>query len=260
MAIDRQEAVEALERLGLSNYEAKVFIALQTLGDGTAREVYRLAEIPRSQVYGAAEALEEQGLVEIQQSSPMRYRPVSIEEAKAILNERFEREQDRAFDYLERARERYDPGGEQREDVWSLQGREHVDARVEQLVNDAEATVLFGASDVALVPDRIRDALVERRQGGLSVKVISESSEVHELFEGGEIETYYPPEQDQSRHGGRLLVVDGDAVLLSVLAENGAEREGEEAAIWSEGTGLATVLATILANLFDESSGAVRSS
>jgi HTH-type transcriptional regulator, sugar sensing transcriptional regulator len=257
MAIDRQGAVEALERLGLSNYEAKVFIALQTLGHGTAREVYRVAEIPRSQVYGAAESLEEQGLVEIQQSSPIRYRPVSIEEARAILHERFEQEQERAFDYLETARERYDPEGEQREDVWSLQGREHVDARVEQLVNDAEATVLFGASTVELVREPIREALVERAANGVPVKVISENEAVHELFGDG-IETYYPPEQDQSRHGGRLLVVDGDAVLLSVLTES--ESEDQEAAIWSEGTGLATVLATILANLFDEASGAVRSS
>ena len=45
----------ALERLGLSTYEAGVFVALEKLGRGTAREIAEATDVPRSQVYGAAE-------------------------------------------------------------------------------------------------------------------------------------------------------------------------------------------------------------
>src|SRR5699024_1189511 len=67
---DHDEAVAALKRLGLSSYEAQVFIALQRLDTATVREVDRTTEVPRSQIYGAAEDLAERGLVDIQQSTP----------------------------------------------------------------------------------------------------------------------------------------------------------------------------------------------
>ncbi len=37
--INEREAVDALRTLGLSNYAAQVFVALQKLGSGTTEEV-----------------------------------------------------------------------------------------------------------------------------------------------------------------------------------------------------------------------------
>jgi len=48
------DAVDALKSLGLTTYEARTFVALQKLGAGTASEVADIADVPRSQVYGAA--------------------------------------------------------------------------------------------------------------------------------------------------------------------------------------------------------------
>ena len=47
--------------------------------------------MPRSQVYGAAERLEERGLVETQQSTPTQYRPVSLGRARSRLLDELER-------------------------------------------------------------------------------------------------------------------------------------------------------------------------
>jgi len=115
--MDEGDAVSSLERLGLTTYEAKVFIALQKLGSGTAREVSRVADVPRSQVYSVTESLEDRGLVEVQQSSPMQYRPVSIEEARRTLRERFETESDRAFGYVEGVRNERGGEGEEQEAI-----------------------------------------------------------------------------------------------------------------------------------------------
>ena len=56
---DEAGATESLQQLGLSQYEAEVFVALVKLGTGTAREVTQITDVPRSQVYGAAEALDD---------------------------------------------------------------------------------------------------------------------------------------------------------------------------------------------------------
>ena len=96
MSSNKTDAVDAFEDLGLTSYEAKVFIALHRLGLGTARDVADTTDVPRSQVYSVAESLESRGLLEVQQSNPIRYRPVSVDEARETLRDRFEREQDRA--------------------------------------------------------------------------------------------------------------------------------------------------------------------
>ncbi|MFC6904889.1 TrmB family transcriptional regulator [Halalkalicoccus tibetensis] len=241
MTTDETAAVDALESLGLSNYEAKVFIALQTLGTGTARDVYRVSEIPRSQVYGAAENLAERGLIEVQHSTPMQYRPVSLEEAEGLLAERFEEQRTEAFDYLESVRE-HDPGGEEREDIWSVNGVEHVDDRIEHLIRDADHRVVFGAGSTDLVSTSLREALSEAIERGVEVAVVSDSPEVRALFEDGPITVHASPENLRNERAARMTVVDDRAVLLSVRGD-GDERE---AAFWSESSGFATVLVEIL--------------
>ncbi|HET7324565.1 MAG TPA: helix-turn-helix domain-containing protein, partial [Halococcus sp.] len=59
---EKDDAIAALKRLGLSSYEAQVFVALQRISRGSARDIDRVTDVPRSQVYGAAEQLEERGL------------------------------------------------------------------------------------------------------------------------------------------------------------------------------------------------------
>ncbi|WP_162994027.1 TrmB family transcriptional regulator [Halalkalicoccus subterraneus] len=242
MTTDETAAVDALERLGLSNYEAKVFIALQRLGTGTARDVYRVSEIPRSQVYGAAENLAERGLIEVQHSTPMQYRPVSLDEAEELLAERFASERDQAFDYLESVRERSEPGGEEREDIWSVDGEEHVTDRIEHLVRTAESRVVFGADSTDLVTESLRDALSDAEERGVEVAIVSEDSTVRALFEDGAMAVYASPENLRNERAARLVVVDDRAVLLSVLGDG----DDREAAFWSESSGFATVLVEIL--------------
>jgi sugar-specific transcriptional regulator TrmB len=81
-------AVTQLEQFGLSAYAARTFVALVRLGDGTARDVSATADIPRTRVYDAAEELRCHGLVEVEEASPKRFRPVTAVEA----GREFERE------------------------------------------------------------------------------------------------------------------------------------------------------------------------
>lgn len=251
MTTDETAAVDALERLGLSNYEAKVFIALQKLGTGTARDVYRVSEIPRSQVYGAAESLAERGLIEVQHSTPMQYRPVSLDEAEELLAERFESERDQAFGYLESVREHQESGGEEREDIWSVDGEDHVTDRIEHLVRTAEHRVIFGVDSTNLITEPLREALSDAQERGVEVVIVSEDADVRTLFEGGAMAVYASPENLRNERAARMVIVDDRAVLLSVRGSgNGEDRE---AAFWSESSGFATVLVEILTGWIESS-------
>lgn len=241
-----RDAVDALQSLGLSQYEAAVFVALRRLdGTGTASDVAEVADVPRSQVYGAAERLEQRGLVEIRQSSPIQYRAVGIDEARRRLAARFEREQDRAFDALAAVESDADATGEQ-EAVWTVTGGDAVAGRAASLVADATARVVY-AADPAYLDDRVRDALVDRAGAGVDVVVVS-AADVAPTFEGTAVETHRLPESVADRGGqaARLLVVDDGAVLLSVRSRG----EDGETAIWSAGTEFATVLIRLVDGWF----------
>lgn len=242
MSGNEHDAIESLEHLGLSNYEARVFVALQKLGTGTAREIHQVAEVPRSQVYGAAEELGERGLVEIQQATPKRYRPVSLETARDRLAARLEREQEQAFDYLSTI-QRERRGDETREDVWTIRGSDSVDDRIVELIEQASEYVIFGTASTDLVTDETVAALRGRAEAGADVRVLSENPDVRALFADEPVSVFGPPsEKPHGPFSGRMILVDDDTLLMSVLADSGLPGVSEETAIWSSETAMAAVL------------------
>lgn len=252
MEVDEGEAVDALKHLGLSEYESKVFIALQRLGIGTAREVYEVADVPRSQVYGAAESLENRGLVEVQKSKPMEYRPVDLEEARTRLEESFESEEDKAFSYLERTKEEAGDSDEERQDFWTVKGRDSIDARVRHLVSDCDDRLVFSATEESLVSDELVDSLVGLGSQDLDVWVMSESDDVRGRFSGSDVNTVATPERlEREDEGGRFLMVDSDTVLMSVLGKDEAGSD-DETAIWSKDTSFATIFVQITEGWLEE--------
>jgi len=234
--MSESDAVTALQRLGLSKYEASVFVALQRLGTGTAREVADETDVPRSQVYGAAERLEERGLVEIQQASPIRYRPVSLSEARERLRDRFERETDRAFDSLETLHREAETDGEQ-EAVWTVSGHEAVVARAAALVEDAEDRIVY-SGDGDYVEEEVVAALADAAASGVDAVAVS-ADDLSDRFAETGVRVRRLPDSYAERGGaaGRLLVVDERAMLVSVVGS-----DGDETAIWSADTGFASVL------------------
>ncbi|SDR16558.1 TrmB family transcriptional regulator [Natronobacterium texcoconense] len=242
MTVDENEAVEAFERLGLTSYEAKVFIALHRLGTGTARDVARIADVPRSQVYSVAESLEDRGLLELQQSSPIRYRPVSLEEAQKTLQERFECERDRAFEYVDDVRQE-STVEETQEDIWTVRGRDRVDDRVVDLLSGAEDRIVFGTRLPQLVTERIERTLEERATDDVTVTAVSRAARVRNrlgALEGVTIDSP-PVYRESDQRSGRIVIADDDSILLSVVGD-----DGTETAIWSSGSLFASVLVQLI--------------
>ncbi|MFC5135061.1 MULTISPECIES: helix-turn-helix domain-containing protein [Haloferacaceae] len=77
----RSAAVEELEHLGLSAYAARTFVALVSLGTGTAKDVSEVSDVPRTGVHDAIDELHDDGLVDVRHSSPRTFRAISAETA-----------------------------------------------------------------------------------------------------------------------------------------------------------------------------------
>lgn len=248
--MDEADAIDALRQLGLSKYEAEVFVALQKLTVSTARDIARCTDVPRSQVYGAAESLEERGLIEVHQSDPIQYRAVDLDEARARLRRVFERKQTQAFGFLETVRGIYSDGREQQEAIWTLHGHNTVVDRVRQIVHDAEEYIVYGFG-ADLSNETITDALVEQATHDVIVKIASTDQAVIDTFEDTPVCTIrLPDDLTRDEWGGRLLVTDGDTVLMSIPRDEERPKIQEETAFWSSKTGFATVLVQLIDGWF----------
>jgi len=53
------ETLDALQKLGLSTYEAKAYMALAASGPTTATVLVAESEVPRTRIYGVLKRLEE---------------------------------------------------------------------------------------------------------------------------------------------------------------------------------------------------------
>lgn len=241
-----QDAVAALRRLGLSNYEARVFVALQRLGTGTSQEISDVSEVPRSQVYGAADDLVERGLVEVVASSPKEYRAVSLAAARQQLTDRLERERDRAFENLESLQSTSPDHGANRA-VATVRGSQGIDDRIVELVKTAASAVVFVAPEPASLTTAIEAALRERAAAGVAVTVVTAVESERQRFADSPVFVVVMDEDNPADFAGRALMVDEATVLLSVATDDAV---GEEA-MWTAESSIGRILAQFMQSGID---------
>jgi sugar-specific transcriptional regulator TrmB len=138
-------ATEQLEGFGLSTYAARTFVALASLGTGTARDVSQVSEVPRTRVYDAVDELRERGLVDVQQSSPKTFWAIS----PGTASRTFRRDLEHRTDLLESALSELDPEQRRVEQrgVWTVEGQVAVTERVVAFIENAEEEIVYMTVD-----------------------------------------------------------------------------------------------------------------
>ena len=242
-----QDAVAALKRLGLPNYEARVFVALQELGSGTAQAVSDRSDVPRSQVYGAADELAERGLVEVIESSPKEYRPVDLATARDLLTERLDRERTRAFENLKAIHATGSDHGKS-QDVSTLRGRQPIDDRIVSLVDDADAVVVLVAPEGDSLGERVAASLRDAADRGRRVTVLTADRSVNDRFADDPVQVVVMSEDNPADFAGRALMVDDSTVLLAVETDD--DPLGEEA-MWTADSRIGGILAQFMQSGMD---------
>jgi sugar-specific transcriptional regulator TrmB len=235
-----QQAVEALEQLGLTEYEARCFVALAQLPHGTAKEISKVANVPRSRVYETMERLQEQGLVELHEAEPRAYQGVSIETALEMLRKKYET----TFETLERALEELEPTYKKaQQGVWTINTHDQVTGRLTDLVNDADDDIVLIILEEDLLDEETVDALKEASERDVAVHVgtVSEASQERTedadfaatVFTTDLIEWF--TEMSGSPRIGRILMVDSGLVLVSALHDEELPGVPNETAVWTDG-------------------------
>ncbi len=96
------EPVDSLKGLGLTQYEAAVYVALLGSGPLEARETAKRADVPTGRIYDALHALADKGMVEVLQGRPKRFSAIQPSVALDELLSKKRVELDRRFDEMTR--------------------------------------------------------------------------------------------------------------------------------------------------------------
>lgn len=238
------EAISLLQDLGLQEYEARCFMALNKLPTGTAKEIHEISDVPRTRVYDAIRVLESQGLVEVQHSSPQVYRAVGTDEATRILRRRYNDRVDTLETHLQNTKtEKLDDDGSVQE-VWSLTGHDAIESRTLELIGEADSEVALLVVDEDILSESLFDALEAAADRELSVVLGGQSDSVtrsleQTLPEGRVFKTGLDwltgTESDGEVAISRILLVDRETLLIGSYYPESEVDEPAEQAVFARG-------------------------
>jgi len=234
-----EEVVDTLRTFELTEYEAKCFVALTRLREGTAKEVSDVADVPRARIYDSMDALQDRGLVSVQESKPRRFRAVSPREAVDLLERECRSRLDRLGTVLPRlgSPNRSTGAGE----VWTMDGEAAVSERLATLVADADDEVLFAVAAETLLGDDLVDALADAADRGVDVVIGSPAESIRDRLREAvpdtdvvETWTWWDSHPIQPGAVTSVLMVDGDALLVSADAATELPGVRKHRAIWTD--------------------------
>jgi len=226
------DITEALKTLGLTKYEALVYVALLKVTRATATEIHELSGVPRASVYPVLDRLTQRNLVTVSHITPKRF---SARPPGEAVNSLMQGIGEKASYAKETLQELYDgrepPEGGGQELIWTITGDANITSRLRDLITQAVDQVqLMGSwslvrdlsETLAMVADRVRiEVITEQREG--------------EIPPGIPISAMIPPiwHMDmQSNERAGIIFVDGSKMMVVMGSE-----EETPIALYSESEG-----------------------
>jgi sugar-specific transcriptional regulator TrmB len=198
-----------LMALGLTEYEAKVYLALLKESPANGYQLSKKTGVPRSMVYEALGRLHARGAV--LKSGDERttiYRPLP----PGQLLERYDRQHRQLIDNLEEGlTEIFDSRSE--ESLWSISGEAAIYSYASQMIQKAKGEIYLVLSDEAL--EQLQQEILSACDQGISVGAL--------LTGQGELDcdqvSHHPPEESeiQGLEHTLVVVVDGQECLITNL-------------------------------------------
>lgn len=213
--------IPKLQKIGLSPYEAKSYVALLKHGSLGGKEIAKKAEVPPTSVYRNLESLKEKGFVQLLQKEPLVYRAVEPEIAlthyinyKKVLLEEVETEAIRELSQIK------ETGViDKKEEVLEVySGREQSYAIGKSLTMEAKKELLLiGRGTGQSIPDLIHH-LKSAVEKGVSINFIittyGDNIELVKLLKENNVKVKYFPLYNFS-----LLIKDGEESQVVIKKE-----------------------------------------
>ncbi len=210
-----EKVIENLCSLGLTKYEARVYLALLRNNLSYGSEIQRISGVPGPKVYETLSALIEKGLVYPAGSNPVRYQPLPLEDFLKIREKEFHRVTGFLNEHSKQISEKRESDW-----LWQLKGYDNLLDKAKELIAGAQKTITVSFWDEE--GRQLADDLAAAQERGVhvvSIQMGTVAVEVGRVFRHFMIPVVYEV------HGKELvLVVDKTHGMFMVRSQgNGVE-------------------------------------
>lgn len=217
---DTADVVTRLQTLGLTEWEARAYLALLVDAPLSGYGVAKRSGIPRSKIYEVLRSLTEKGVATVARTEPTVYRPLP---ARALI----ERTRERITGELaaaEQALARFEQQESRDQLIWDIEGRDEIITRAHHLIRSATDRVMLEiwARDA----DVLRVDLRAAAGRGVEIVVVAYGDPGYPFAK-----VYSHPLTDQvtSGLGGRWLVlsVDNAEIIAGIISAGNQSRAAQ---------------------------------
>ncbi|MHC1632001.1 MAG: TrmB family transcriptional regulator [Methanotrichaceae archaeon] len=242
--MSEKSAIKALQDIGLTEYEARVYTALVKIKTGIASEIHLISGIPRSAVYGALNKLEERGIVEVQHTKPMQYKVISPAKTFEKFRSSFLFEARNALAALEDVYRVEGTENQSEESMWMCRGGKNVYDKVLEQIKSAHEDIYITAYSVLLnlgtryqLFQDIKQALADALKRSVTLRIIcgneEECKQVLDKLPGAHVRTSSWNELE-----GCLILVDKMSSLVVIYS---GQDTNQTSAISTEGSNIVSM-------------------
>lgn len=236
-----EASVTALQELGLTLSEAKIYLSLLTKSPANGNQISKDSGVPSAKVYENLERLKQQGLITMLETNA--YVPLPLSDFLSERESRLKEVGKVLKDSIQKRKHAV-----QGELLWHGKGYEALITRAQQMLVTAQHHVLMSAWVAECY--RLLDPLKEALERGVSVSIIcfgsldacesllkdlGESAKLH-LFVHASLTT------TQLRHGGEANIVIDDTMTLVMDGSSGDAWTG----VWTANTAMARTVANYI--------------
>jgi len=223
------ESLGLLRRVGLNQYESKVYFSLLHAGPTSASDVSSLADIPRPRTYDVLDKLEKKGFISVQPGRPTKFKAMSLHEAfeyhMGKRHEEFDKElkdieeiKNRLTDRVKRSKP--EEKIEAEDYVWVIKDKKNLHSKIESMIHSAQKSILIAANDNVLRHklDSFETALRKADKRGVDIRIVSPLKDAELTKRVADF-----AETVKKEHNHRIMVIDDDVLLF--LTPESHERE-----------------------------------
>lgn len=167
-----EKASKTLESIGLSNYEARAYIALVAHGYGDADTLAETSGIPRTSSYKVLQSLCQKGFAMSTSGRPRIFKPEDPEK----LKDKFVSRISDTFDKLGRLSEIFRDKGEPQL-VYTITGKSRVVAKIGELLDKSSKSVIVASPNFHDIREPLAKKIENAIGRGVQFTVITEAGQ-----------------------------------------------------------------------------------
>jgi sugar-specific transcriptional regulator TrmB len=240
-----ENEVAALQRLGLTEYEARIYLALVRMGPIKASEVSFFGNVPRTKTYGAIRELEKKSLLNIIPGKPEIYAVRSPSEVLMPLVTKLEGDVKESTNLVHKLAVTYESNvivrsqyPREAKEIWIMEGRANILAKMNELFDAASKAINYCTSANGLIRTykANSEALEKARERGVTVRIVTSISgdnaavarEMGAVAEVRILRKLLPPQLSN------FISVDSrDLLVIEVKPDDLSTDKGSDFAAWN---------------------------